>query len=62
LTRGLQALEANGMACLGAAQGPRNVDVQFILNRDDLGRAVKALHGGLIGAAQTGKSPLKTAA
>lgn len=50
LTRGLQALEANGMACLGASQGPRNVDVQFILERDDMKPVIKALHAAFIEA------------
>ncbi len=48
LTKGLQALANAGMACLGASQGPRNVDVQFILERDDLQPAIKALHKQLI--------------
>lgn len=48
LTRGLQALATAGMACLGASQGPRNVDVQFILEREDLQPAIKALHKQLI--------------
>lgn len=48
LTRGLQALEKGGMASLGASQGPRNVDVQFILDRDDLQSAIRALHDELI--------------
>jgi aspartate kinase len=48
LTRGLQALAGADMACLGASQGPRNVDVQFILEREDLKPAIKALHHDLI--------------
>ena len=35
LTRGLQAIAAAGLEAIGASQGPRNVDVQFILERDD---------------------------
>lgn len=44
LTRGLQAIAAAGMESLGATQGPRNVDVQFVLERDDLAPVIKALH------------------
>ena len=44
LTNGLQAIADAGMATLGASQGPRNVDVQYILERDDLDATVKALH------------------
>ena len=48
LTRGLQALMDTGMQSIGASQGPRNVDVQFILERDDLSAAIQALHATLI--------------
>jgi aspartate kinase len=44
LTRGLQAIAAAGMEAIGATQGPRNVDVQFVMERDDLKKAIKALH------------------
>ncbi len=44
LQRGLQALDDNGMASLGATQGPRHVDTQFILEREDRDPAIKALH------------------
>ena len=50
LTRGLQALEANGMACLGASQGPRTVEVQFSLDRDDMKPVIKALHATFVEA------------
>lgn len=50
LTRGLQAIAANGLAALGASQGPRNVDVQFILERDDLVPVIKALHAEFVAA------------
>ncbi|OOY22120.1 aspartate kinase [Thioclava sp. DLFJ5-1] len=44
LTRGLQAIAKDGMESLGATQGPRNVDVQFVLERGDLKPVIKALH------------------
>lgn len=44
LTRGLEAIAAAGLETLGASQGPRNVDVQFVLERDLLKPAIKALH------------------
>lgn len=45
LMRGLQALADRGLAAVGASQGPRNVDTQFILEREDLAAAIGALHG-----------------
>mgnify|MGYP000105799590 CR=1 FL=1 len=48
LTRGLQAIAAAGMEAIGASQGPRNVDVQFIMERDALEPAIAALHGALV--------------
>ncbi|MCM2563255.1 aspartate kinase [Lutimaribacter sp. EGI FJ00015] len=48
LTRGLQAIADAGFESIGATQGPRNVDVQFILDRDDLKPAIKALHSAFI--------------
>ncbi|HAR53726.1 MAG TPA: aspartate kinase, partial [Roseovarius nubinhibens] len=48
LTRGLQAIAAAGLEAIGATQGPRNVDVQFILDRDDMEPAIRALHSALI--------------
>ena len=44
LTRGLVAIGEAGHEVLGASQGPRNVDVQFILDRDQLAPVIKALH------------------
>lgn len=52
LTRGLQALSDNGLASVGASQGPRNVDTQFLLEREDLAPAIKALHGAFFARAQ----------
>ena len=48
LTLGLQAIAEAGHEALGASQGPRNVDVQFILEREDLKPVIKALHGAFI--------------
>jgi aspartate kinase len=48
LTRGLQAIAGAGLESIGASQGPRNVDVQFIMDRDDLKPAIQALHAALI--------------
>ncbi|MFQ1702271.1 aspartate kinase [Loktanella agnita] len=52
LTRGLQAMAEAGLESIGASQGPRNVDVQFILERDALKPAIVALHGALVGNAK----------
>ncbi|MDU8913499.1 aspartate kinase [Aestuariicoccus sp. MJ-SS9] len=48
LSRGLQALSEAGLEVTGASQGPRNVDVQFILDRGALEPAIRALHGALV--------------
>ena len=48
LTRGLQAIADAGCEAIGATQGPRNVDVQFVLDRDSMEPVIKALHGELI--------------
>ncbi|WP_339113567.1 aspartate kinase [Thioclava sp. GXIMD2076] len=48
LTRGLQAIAAAGHEALGATQGPRNVDVQFVLERPSLKPVIAALHGEFI--------------
>jgi aspartate kinase len=48
LTRGLQAIAEAGVEAIGASQGPRNVDVQFILERDTLHRVIEALHVALV--------------
>lgn len=48
LSRGLNALAAAGLEAIGATQGPRPVDVQFILERTALAPGIKALHGALI--------------
>ncbi len=59
LQRGLTAIAEAGMYAVGATQGPRNVDVHFILDRDQLEPVVKALHAELIENA--GNETLKVA-
>ncbi|GHG98549.1 aspartate kinase [Pseudodonghicola xiamenensis] len=59
LTDGLQAIAAAGLYALGASQGPRNVDVQFILERDALKPTIAALHAALVEAVEP---PLSRAA
>lgn len=44
LSRGLDAISKAGGEVIGATKGPRNVDVQFIVDRDALKPAIKALH------------------
>ena len=48
LTRRLQAIAAEGLEALGATQEPRNVDVQFIPERDALAPTIRTLHGALV--------------
>lgn len=48
LSRGLSALAENGMEAIGASQGPRPVDVQFIVEREVMKPAIKALHRALV--------------
>ncbi|WBU63517.1 aspartate kinase [Paracoccus aerodenitrificans] len=48
LMRGLQALAQAGINVEAAHQPTRAVDVQFLLDRDDLERAIKVLHADLI--------------
>ena len=57
LTRGLTAIAGAGLEALGATQGPRNVDVQFILERDDLEPAIRALHEALVPAPAADQAP-----
>ena len=49
LSRGLNAIAKAGMAAIGATQGPRHVDVQFLLERETLGPIIEVLHEELIG-------------
>ncbi|WP_370271413.1 aspartate kinase [Pseudooceanicola nitratireducens] len=48
LQRGLCAVADAGHSCIGAAQGPRNVDVQFVMERDDLAACIKVLHDAFV--------------
>jgi aspartate kinase len=48
LGRGLAALERAGVALIAVQQGPRNVDIQFVVMREDAETAVRALHEALI--------------
>jgi aspartate kinase len=59
LTRGLQAIAGAGHEAIGATQGPRNVDVQYIVDRDSRDAVIKALHAELIEGAS---APLVKAA
>ncbi len=49
LSRGLNAIAKAGMAAIGATQGPRHVDVQFLLERETLKPVIEVLHEELIG-------------
>ncbi|MEB3419748.1 aspartate kinase [Salipiger marinus] len=48
LQTGLCAIADAGLEAIGATQGPRNVDVQFIVDRDKLKPIIKALHGAFV--------------
>lgn len=48
LGRGLAALERAGITPVAVQQGPRNVDIQFLIAREDADTAVQALHECLI--------------
>ena len=49
-SRSLCALEEAEIGVIAAHQTPRNVDIQFAVDRTDADRAIKALHGVLIEA------------
>lgn len=53
LSRGLNALASNGLEAIGATQGPRPVDVQFIVEREVMKPAIKALHRAFVERAET---------
>jgi len=55
LTRGLIAMEKAGIEVLAAHQSTRNVDAQFLLVRDDLAGAIKAMHAEFCEAGETAK-------
>ncbi|WP_445376327.1 aspartate kinase [Niveispirillum fermenti] len=57
LADALGALAQAGISVMGVQHQIRNVDVQFILARDDFDRAVKALHDRLIGTADSTPMP-----
>lgn len=59
LSRGLNALADNGLEAIGATQGPRAVDVQFIVEREVMKPAIRALHRALI---ETDAEAVRTAA
>ncbi len=44
LQRGLEALSKAGLESVGATQGPRNVDTQFLMERGQCVDAIKSLH------------------
>ncbi|MCL3882172.1 aspartate kinase [Marivita sp. GX14005] len=48
LQRGLVAIAEAGHSAIGASQGPRNVDVQFIVDRAQKDSIIKTLHGAFI--------------
>jgi aspartate kinase len=48
LSRGLTALEEAGIEVIAANQGPRSVDVQFIIGAKDMENGITALHRVLI--------------
>ncbi|MEO9777968.1 MAG: aspartate kinase [Sedimentitalea sp.] len=48
LSRGLLAIAAAGHTAIGASQGPRNVDVQFVLDRNAREPAIRALHAEFV--------------
>ena len=59
-SRGLAALEDDGIEVIAAQQTPRNVDIQFAVPRDAADRAVIALHRALVAGAVC--EPVKRAA
>ena len=52
LQRGLVAIADAGLTAIGASQGPRNVDVQFIVERDALSPIIKTLHADFVESAR----------
>ncbi|MBM3603441.1 MAG: aspartate kinase [Alphaproteobacteria bacterium] len=48
LSRGLKALADAGLEAIGASQGPRPVEVQFIVEREALAGSIRALHQALV--------------
>ena len=54
LTRGLRTIADADLTAIGASQGPRNVDVQFIFERDAPQPTIRALHRTFIEGAEAG--------
>jgi aspartate kinase len=54
--RALQALETAGVRVLAIQHQMRNVDVQFVIPREDFDGAVQALHAALIERSKSGIS------
>ena len=50
LSRGLQAIADTGIEIVGALQGPRSVDVQFVVENGALDQTIRVLHKALIPA------------
>lgn len=48
LRYGLEALDKAGIEAIAAHQTPRNVDIQFVVSREDVERSIKALHNELV--------------
>ena len=59
LSRGLNAIAGAGLEAIGATQGPRQVDVQFVVECEALKPVIHALHSALIEPAR--KPVLKVA-
>lgn len=55
--RALQALEDAGVLMIAMQHQIRNVDVQFIVGRDDFERATRALHAALVEEPPAARSP-----
>ena len=54
--RALEALDRAGILTLAVQHQIRNVDVQFVIERDDFDKAVRALHGALVEQPQASMS------
>jgi len=48
MARGLAALDAAGIEPVGLQKTTRDVDVQFIVPKDRMQDAIRALHGALV--------------
>ncbi|WP_114950944.1 aspartate kinase [Sphingosinicella terrae] len=61
IPRALDALEQSGIAVLALQHQVRNVDVQFVVERETFDAAVRALHAALVEEAEPGMSGLAAA-